>query len=94
MCPKFVVLRFTWRRSQILRQKVVTEGWSILKRQKFHDFCSSPNVIRAIKSRRKPSVGYVSRIGENKNSFRGFVEKPVERDRGAGGKVLKQIINK
>jgi hypothetical protein len=38
--------------------------------------CSSPSIIRIIKSRRMRWAGHVARIGEKKNAHRIFVGKP------------------
>ena len=41
--------------------------------EEFNDLCSSPNVIRVIKSRRVRWVGHVARIGERWSAYRVFV---------------------
>jgi hypothetical protein len=44
----------------------VTGDWRKLHSEKLHNFCSSPNIIRQIKSRRMMWAGHVARIGEEK----------------------------
>jgi hypothetical protein len=38
--------------------------------------CTSPNIIRIMKSRRMRWVGHVARIGEKRNAYRILVGKP------------------
>jgi RNA 3'-terminal phosphate cyclase len=44
----------------------VTGEWRKLHSEKLHNFCSSPNIIRQIKSRRMMWAGHVARMGEEK----------------------------
>jgi hypothetical protein len=51
------------------------------ERRKFHDvelhnFCSSPDVTRQIKSRRMRWAGHVARTGEGREVYRVLVGKP------------------
>jgi hypothetical protein len=47
-----------------------------LHNEELHDLYSSPSIIRIIKSRRMTWVGYVARMGENRNTYRLLVGKP------------------
>jgi hypothetical protein len=53
----------------------VTEGWRKLHNEELHNFCSSPNIIRMIKSRRMRWAGHVARIGVNRNAYTKLVGK-------------------
>jgi hypothetical protein len=46
-------------------------------KEKFHDFCTSPNIMKVIMSTMM-STGHVARMGEKKNSWRVFVERFVK----------------
>jgi hypothetical protein len=54
----------------------VMGDWSKLHNEELHNLYSSPNIIRMIKSRRVRWVGHVARMGEKRNAYRIFVEKP------------------
>jgi hypothetical protein len=54
----------------------VTEDWRRLHNEELHNFYSSPNIIRMMKSRRMRWAGYVARMGENRNAYRISVGKP------------------
>jgi hypothetical protein len=41
-----------------------------------HNFHSSPNIIRVIKSRRMRGAGHAARMGERRNAYRILVRKP------------------
>jgi hypothetical protein len=45
-----------------------------------HNLCSSPDIIRHIKSRRMRWAGRVARMGEEKNVCRVLVGKPEGKD--------------
>jgi hypothetical protein len=54
--------------------------------EELHNFYSSPNIIRLIKSRRMRWGGHVARMGEKKNVYRILVEnlegkRPLRRSR-------------
>jgi hypothetical protein len=51
------------------------------KPEELHNFYSSPNIIRIIKSRRMRWAGHVARIGEKRNTYiRYWWESQKERD--------------
>jgi hypothetical protein len=47
----------------------VTIEWRKLHNEELYDLCSSPSIIRIMKTRRMRWVGYVARIGENRNIY-------------------------
>jgi hypothetical protein len=51
-------------------------GWQKLHNKELHNFHSSPNIIRVIKSGRMRWVGHVVRSGETRIAYRTFVGKP------------------
>jgi hypothetical protein len=54
----------------------VTEDWRKLHNEERHNFYSSSNIIRMIKSRRMKWAGHVARMGETRNAYRILVGKP------------------
>jgi hypothetical protein len=50
-------------------------GWRKLHSGELHNFYSSPDIIRQIKSRRMRWAGHVARMGEGRNVYRVFVGK-------------------
>jgi hypothetical protein len=50
-----------------------------LHNEKFHDLCSSPSIIRIIKSRRMRWVGHLAQMGEKRNLYMLLVGKPEEK---------------
>jgi hypothetical protein len=54
----------------------VTREWRKLHNEELHNLCSSPNIIRMIKSRRMRWAGHVAQMGETRNAYRILVEKP------------------
>jgi hypothetical protein len=54
----------------------VTGGWRKLCNEEFHNLCSSPSIIRMIKSRRIRWASHVARMGEKRNACRILVGKP------------------
>jgi hypothetical protein len=44
--------------------------------EELHNFYSSPNIIRMIKSRRMRWAGHVARMGEKRNAYKILVGKP------------------
>jgi hypothetical protein len=64
----------------------VSGGWRKLHNEELHNLCSSPNIIRIMKSRRIRWAGHVAHIGAKKNEYRiwrGNLEakRPLERPR-------------
>jgi hypothetical protein len=50
----------------------VRGDWRRLNNEELYDLCSSPNIIRVIKSRRKRWAGHVAHIGGEENCMQGF----------------------
>jgi hypothetical protein len=48
----------------------VTGGWRKLHSKELHNFCSSPSVIKMIKSLKMNWAGLVARMVEKKNAYR------------------------
>jgi hypothetical protein len=61
------------------KRNEVTGGWRKLHNEELHNFYSSPNIIRMIKSRRMTWTGRVARMGEKWNIYRILVGKPGEK---------------
>jgi hypothetical protein len=64
----------------------VTGEWRKLHNGELHDFYSSPDIIRQIKSRRMRWAGHVARMGVGRNVYKVLVGKlegkgPLERPR-------------
>jgi len=54
----------------------VTGEWRRLHNEELNDLCSSPNIVRVIKSRRMRWAGNVTRMGEESGVYRVLVGKP------------------
>jgi hypothetical protein len=54
----------------------VTGDWRRLHNEELNDLCSSPNIVRVIKSRRMRWAGHVARMGEERGLYRVLVGKP------------------
>jgi hypothetical protein len=61
----------------------VAGGWRKLHNEKLDDLCTSPNIVRVIKSRRMRWAGYVASMGKGSGMYRVLVGKP-ERKRPLG----------
>jgi hypothetical protein len=48
------------------KKEEVTGDWRKLHNEDLHDLCSSPYIIREIKSRRMRWAGHVARMGERR----------------------------
>jgi len=54
----------------------VKREWRRLHNEELNDFCSSPNIVWVIKSRRMRWAGHVARMGEERGVYRVLVGKP------------------
>ena len=61
------------------RRDEVTEDWRRMHNEELNDLCSSPNIVRVIKSRRMRWAGHVARMGEERWVYRILVGKPEGR---------------
>jgi hypothetical protein len=50
--------------------------WRRLHNKELYALCSSPNIIRVMKSRRLRWAGHVARMGERRGAYRALVGKP------------------
>jgi hypothetical protein len=57
------------------RDEVIAK-WRKLHNRELHNLCSSPDIIRQIKSRRMRWAQHVARMGEGRNMYRVLVGKP------------------
>jgi hypothetical protein len=51
-------------------------SWRKLQNDELHSLCSSPNIVRIIKSRRVRWAGHVAHMGEGRGVYRVFVGRP------------------
>jgi hypothetical protein len=58
----------------------VTGEWRKLHSGELNNLCSSPDIIRQIKSRRMRWAGHVERMGEGRNVYRVLWESPKGKD--------------
>ena len=61
------------------RRDEVTEEWKRLHNEVLNDLCSSPNIVRVMKSRRMRCAGHVARMGEERGVYKVLVGKPEGR---------------
>jgi hypothetical protein len=54
----------------------VTGEWRKLHNGELHNLCSTPDIIRQIKSRKMRWAGHVARMGEGRNVYRVLRGKP------------------
>jgi hypothetical protein len=52
----------------------VTEEWRKLHSEEFHNFYSSPNIVRKIKSRTMKWATHLAHMGEDKKVYKVLVE--------------------
>jgi hypothetical protein len=57
----------------------VTGEWRILHSGELHNFYTSPDIIREIKSRRMKWVGYLAHMGEGRKLYRFWWNSPKEK---------------
>jgi hypothetical protein len=57
----------------------VTGEWRRLHNEELNGLCSSPDIIRVIKSRRMRWAGHVARMGEGRGAYRVLVGRPEGR---------------
>jgi hypothetical protein len=69
-----------------------------LHNEELNDLCSSPNIIRVIKSRRMRWAGHVARVGEKRGAYRILVGDLREGDHladpGTDGRIILKWIFK
>ena len=58
------------------RRDEVTAEWRKLHNEMLNDLCSSPNIVRVIKSRRMRWAGHVACIGDRRGVYKVLVGKP------------------
>ena len=54
----------------------ITKEWRNLHTGELNDVCSSPNIVRVIKSRRIKWVEHIGHMGERRGAYRVLVRKP------------------
>jgi hypothetical protein len=60
------------------------ESWRKLHNDEIHSLCSSPNIVRMIKSRTMRWVGHVARMGREEISTGFWLGDPTGRDKQVG----------
>jgi hypothetical protein len=61
---------------RIFGPKRAADGsWRKLHNDKLHSLCTSPNIVRVIKSRRMRWAGHVARMGEEKGVYRILISR-------------------
>ena len=87
------------RRKCGLKRDEGTVEWSKIQNAELSVLCSSPNIIRVIKSRRMKWAGHVARMAERRGVYRVFVGKlegkrPLGRPRGRWEDNVKTDLQK
>jgi hypothetical protein len=80
------------RRIFELKRDEVTRGLRKLHNEELHNFYSSPNIFRMMKSWRMRCAGHVARMGEKRNAYRILMGKP-ERKRPLGRPRRRSVNN-
>jgi len=70
---KFIICLYRRTRDE------VTGEWRRLHNEELNDLYSTPNIVRAIKSRIMRWAGYVARMGEERGAYRVLVGKTEEK---------------
>jgi hypothetical protein len=63
-----------------LKRDEVTGGWRKLYNEELHNLCSSPSIIRMIKSRKMRWAGDVARTGGKRNALYDFGGKARKKE--------------
>jgi hypothetical protein len=63
----------------VFNNSSLTGEWRKLHNEELNDLYCSPNIVRAIKSRRMGWAGHVARMGERRRVYRVLVGKPEEK---------------
>jgi hypothetical protein len=61
------------------KREEVAGGWRRLHDEELHNLYASPNIIRAVKSRRMRWVVHVRCKGEMRNTYKILIRKPEEK---------------
>jgi len=62
------------------RKDEISEEWRRLQNEELNDLCSSPNIVRVIKSRKMRWAGRVAGVGEERGCIGSWWENRRERD--------------
>jgi hypothetical protein len=87
----FVSCFFSLRRIFGPKRDEATGEWRRLHNKELYALCSSPNIIRVIKSRRLRWAGHVACMGERRGAYRALVGKPEGdhlEDSGIDGRII------
>jgi hypothetical protein len=73
------------------KRDAVKGEWRKLHNWELHNFYSSPDIIRQIKSRRMRWAGHVARMGDGRSLCRVLVREPMKedhlKDQGVDGRM-------
>jgi len=93
-----VIENMVLRRIFGLRRDKVTGEWRRLHNEELNDMYSSPNILRAIKSRRMRWTGHLARMDEERGMYRFLVGKPEGKnhwgDLGVDGWIILAWISR
>jgi hypothetical protein len=86
------------RRIFVPKREEVAEVWRRLHKGERHNFYTSPNIIKVMKSRRMRSARHVARMGEMRNAYKFPSERLKGRDHsedlGVDGNIIGDYIQK